>query len=126
MKSSVFKIVSVFTLMVSIFIFAGCATLSPEGAQVEIVTLKSTNNSEVEAAVKDLEKRNCVFIENIEAQVEVGSSDVNSRLIIGLKNKTAKVGGNTVISSLTVYSGMPIYTKGKVYKCPKNVTSKDV
>ncbi len=113
-------------LVIVTTLFSGCATLSKEGKKVEIVTVQSANKSDVEKAIKDLEARECKFIENVEARVAAGGSPVNGRLIIGLKNKTAEVGGNTVISSLRVYSGMPIYTKGKVYKCPDKVTSDDV
>lgn len=80
----------------------------------------------VDLAKKKLEDLGCKFIANIDAPVAAGSTDVDERLIIGLKNKTAEVGGNAVISSLEANLGMPIYTKGIVYKCEKNLVSDSV
>lgn len=115
------------TLISGIFLFTilGCATLSPAGAKVHIEVVTKDTIS-VDAAKKKLEGMGCKFINNIEAPVAAGSSDVNGRLIIGLKNKTADAGGNAVISSLESYMGMPIYTKGMVYKCDKNLVSDGV
>jgi hypothetical protein len=104
---------------------AGCSTLSDEGEKVHIeVVTKDT--MAVDAAKKKLEGLGCTFVTNIEASVAMGSTPIGGRLIMGLKNKTAEVGGNAVISSLESNMGMPIYTKGIVYKCPQSLKANDV
>jgi hypothetical protein len=103
----------------------GCATLTDGGSKVhlEIVT---KDTLAVDTAKKKLEGQGCTFVSNIEASIAAGSSDEVGRLIIGLKNKTAEAGGNAVISSLEANMGMPIYTKGIVYKCKESLKSNDV
>lgn len=107
-------------LILSSLAFVGCATLSPAGSKVHIEVVTKDVMS-VDAAKKKLEGMGCKFVTNIEAPVAAGSSDVGERLITGLKNKTAEAGGNAVISSLEASMGMPIYTKGLVYKCEKSL-----
>ncbi len=78
------------------------------------------------AAKKKLENMGCKYIANIEAPIAAGSTDAAGRLIMGLKNKTAEVGGNAVISSLESNMGFPVFTKGIVYKCEKDLTADGV
>lgn len=104
---------------------SACTTLSAGGEKVEIIKV-TTNKADVEEAEAKLKKRGCKYIKNIEASVGMGSGPVGPRLKIGLKNKTAEVGGNAVISSLKAYTAMPIYTKGKVYNCPDGLKSEEV
>lgn len=105
--------------------FVGCATLSPAGSKVHI-ELVSKDVIAVDAAKKKLEAAGCKYVSNIEAPIAAGSSPIYGRLEIGLKNKTAEVGGNAVISSMESNMGMPIYTKGIVYKCEKSLVADGV
>lgn len=111
-------------LLTPVFL-AGCTTLSKGGEKVQIV-LVSTNTLDVKEAEAKLKKEGCTFIQNIDAPIALGSTDEYYRLEVGLKNKTAEVGGNAVISSMQAHMGMPIFTKGKVYKCNHNIKSTDV
>lgn len=118
MKYSVFALVLLMTL-------TSCASLSEGGAQVHL-ELVTKDTMAVNAAKKKLEGLGCTFVSNIEAPIAAGSSDEVGRLIIGLKNKTAEAGGNAVISSLEANMGMPIYTKGMVYKCKESLRADNV
>ncbi len=111
--------------IVALVVVTGCATLSTEGAKVQIMKV-TTNKLDVEQAEASLKKESCTFVSDIEAPIAAGSTDEYYRLEIGLKNKTAEVGGNVVISSMETHMGMPIYTKGKVYKCPRDMKSDSV
>lgn len=107
------------------FTFMGCSTLSVGGSKVHIEVI-SKDVMAVDAAKKKLEGLGCKFISNIEAPIALGSSDIQGRLVMGLKNKTAEAGGNAVISSMESNMGMPIYTKGIVYKCEKDLVADGV
>lgn len=124
MKSKMIFAMS-FYLFLSLLAISGCATLSRGGEKVQIVKV-STNVQEVEEAESKLKKEGCVFVQSIEAPIAAGSTDESYRLEIGLRNKTAEVGGNVVISSMQAHLGMPIYTKGKVYKCNRDMRSEEV
>ena len=118
MKYSAFALMLLMTL-------TSCASLSEGGSKVylEVVTKDVMS---VNAAKKKLEDQGCTFVSNIEASIAAGSSDEMGRLIIGLKNKTAESGGNAVISSLEANMGMPVYTKGIVYKCKETLSADNV
>jgi hypothetical protein len=112
-------------LCFAISFIAGCATLSVGGKKVYLEKVTKDTMS-VETAKKKLESQGCRFVTNIEASIAAGNTDETARLIIGLKNKTAEVGGNAVISSLEANMGMPIFTKGIVYKCEKDLVADGV
>ena len=119
------KIVLSIATLITLTLLFGCATLSKDGEKVQIVKV-TTNVQDVETAEAKLKTEGCTFVQNIDASIAAGSTDEYYRLEIGLKNKTAEVGGNVVISSMEAHMGMPIYTKGKVYKCKRDLKSNDV
>lgn len=106
-------------------LFVGCQTLSADGKKVYIEKV-SQDVMSVDTAKKKLEGMGCKYVSNIEAPVAMGNTPIEGRLVIGLKNKTAEAGGNAVISSMEQNLGAPIYTKGIVYKCPKDLVADGV
>lgn len=114
------------TLIAScLLMFSGCATVSPGGSKV-FIEVVSKQITVVEAAQKKFESMGCKYVTKIDAPIATGSNSEADRFIIGLKNKTAEVGGNVVISSLEITMGLPMYTKGIVYKCEKDLVSDGV
>ncbi len=93
-----------------------CASLSEGGKKVQLVLVDGTAR-DIKKEKTKLAKDKCKFIKKVEAKVAAGSTPVTGRLIIGLKNKVAEVGGNAVISSLKTH-GFPMHTYGLAYKCP--------
>jgi hypothetical protein len=107
-------------VILALLFTAACASVTEEGAKVHIEVVDRSIES-VEKAQENFTKKGCELIGDIEAPIAMGSSDEFRRLVIGMKNKTAEVGGNAVISSMIASFGMPIYTKGIAYKCPGDI-----
>ena len=112
-----------FTLTITCFL--ACVSLTEPGKKVQFLYV-SANIIDLEKKEKELFERNCKFIKNIKADIGYDLDSVVSRLIIGLRNKAAEVGGNVFLSSLTQNFGTPIWTKGKVYSCPQSLQVDDI
>lgn len=94
-----------------------CASTTKKGDLVEVVPVDGSGR-QISKAKKDLEKDGCKFLQKVEAGIAVGyNGDATDRLIIGLKNKVAEIGGNAVITSLKSH-GFPLKTNGLAYECP--------
>lgn len=106
------------------FVLFSCATLTQEGEKVNFTYVKDVLIFQEKEAT--LFKSGCVFIRDLEASIAMGDQPIDYRLQIGLRNEAGKSkDGNYILSSLTQIMGMPIKTKGKLYKCPEGAFKTD-
>ena len=84
-------------LLISLLGLTSCASLTSGGKRVQIIKV-STNKLEIQKEKKKLIGNKCEELGNIEAPIATGSTPIPERLAIGLRNKTAEVGGNVVLS----------------------------
>lgn len=115
-----------FSLAFMLVFMVGCASkkIKPENVHVEVVQKSSIS---IDTARTKLLAHECHFKKNIEAPIAPGTGAEETRLLIGLRNKTAEEGGNAVISSLLPYSdGKKTYAKGMIYSCPEDHSTEHV
>jgi hypothetical protein len=92
----------------------GCATLSDNGKSVKIADPAQLS-----------ELKTCKEIGKVVESSEYG----RSQLVINLKNKTAEIGGNVLVSKLQTEKTMGVLnaadvTQGKAFDCPQEVLAK--
>lgn len=113
-------------LILSLLISVACSRLKIRGENVHVEMVQKSSVS-IDAARGKLMTHKCEFKKNIEADIMPGTGSEESRLLIGLRNKTALEGGNAVISSLLPYTdGKRTFTKGMIYYCPEDHSTEHV
>ena len=106
------KIQSAF-VVVGCLSFVGCATLSAGGRQVKIADPAELSKLDV-----------CKELGKVVDSSEYGKS----QLVINLKNQTANLGGNVLVSKLQTEKTFGVFnaadqSQGKAYLCPNEVVS---
>ncbi len=101
-------------LLPVLFAMSACATLSTGGQSVKVVDPAQLN-----------ELATCKEMGVVTESSEMGTG----QMVINLKNATAQVGANVVVSRLTTERAMGILTaqqvtKGKAFSCPQAVMAK--
>src|SRR5579863_89260 len=92
----------------------GCATLSTQGQSVKIVDPAELS-----------ELKTCKEIGKVVESSEYGKD----QLIVHLKNSTAEMGGNVLVSKLQTEKTMGVFnaadvSQGKAFSCPEEIVAK--
>lgn len=108
----------IFCILLMLLLSCAGKKIRGENVHVEVVQKSSIS---IDTARTKLLAHECHFKKNIEAPIAPGTGSEETRLLIGLRNKTAEEGGNAVISSLLPYTdGKKTYAKGMIYYCPED------